>query len=623
MPPDLQLRDIMASELKPFNICALGLICDLIGGGARALPQYVNFADEDRGFMPTASTQTVAERIVAGLKRHEVEVLFGQSLPSALILAAERNGIPQLAYRQENAGGAMADGYARVSGRVGIVTAQNGPAATLLVPPLSEAMKASTPVIALVQEVERAQVDKNAFQELNHFDLFKSCAKWVKALPSADRVDDYLDAAFIAATSGRPGPAVLLLPADLLKEAAPAAGHARTMSYGRWPLDRPQPAASAVASAAGAIAEAAAPVVVCGGGVLLSQASKAVSDLQERAHLPVFTTFMGKGSVVESHPLSCGVLGALVGPRSLGRHSRAILEEADVILLIGTRTNQNGTDSWRLIPDTTRLIHIDMDPGEIGRNYEAMRLVGDAAETATALCSALEKHDLSRRIAARPRLEKRIAAMWASFEDDRKNVFTSDRSPIRPERVMAALQSVLDDQTIVVADASYSSMWILGQLRTRSVGTRFVAPRGLAGLGWGLPLAIGAKTGAPGKSVVVVVGDGGFAHSWAELETLVRHSIAVTVIVLNNGVLGFQKDAETVKFGAYTSACHFAPVDHAAIARACGCEAERVVDAANFPAALGRARAAQRPYLIEVMTDPDARPPLSLFASMPDRDPLP
>jgi acetolactate synthase I/II/III large subunit len=571
--------------------------------------------------VPTTATQTVAERIVAALKRHCVDVVFGQSLPSALILAAEKNGIRQLAYRQENAGGAMADGYARISGKVGIVTAQNGPAATLLVPPLSEATKASIPVIALVQEVERAQVDKNAFQELDHHQLFSSCAKWVKTLPSGDRVDEYVDAAFVAATTGRPGPAVLLLPADLLKELAPESSASRSSNYGHWPLDRGRPAGAAIIAAAKLLAQAAAPVLVCGGGVLLSQASGAVSELQEIGHLPVFTTFMGKGSVAEDHPLSCGVLGALVGPGSLGRHSRALLEQADVILLIGTRTNQNGTDSWRLIPNTARVIHIDRDPQEIGRNYEALRLAGDAAETVTALSEALKHEDLARRVQARPELQRRIAAYWQSFDNDRKNVVASDRAPLRPERVMAALQAVLDDQTIVVADASYSSMWVLGQLRSKGLGTRFVAPRGLAGLGWGLPLAIGAKTAAPEKRVVTVVGDGGFAHSWAELETLVRHEVAVTVIVLNNGVLGFQKDAETVKFGAYTSACHFAPVDHAAIARACGCAAERVTKATDVAGALERARAADAPYLIEVMTDPHAHPPLSLFAAMPETDP--
>ena len=178
---------------------------------------------------------------------------------------------------------------------------------------------------------------------------------------------------------------------------------------------------------------------------------------------------------------------------------------------------------------------------------------------------------------------------------------------------MAELQSLLTPETIVVADASYSSMWILGQLRALAAGMRFLTPRGLAGLGWGLPLAIGAKVARPAAPVVALVGDGGFGHSWAELETLARLKIQLSVIVLNNGVLGYQRDAETVKFGAYTTACHFAHVDHAAIARACGCEGIRVEDASAILPALKAALHSGRPSLIEVMTDPDAHPPLSLY----------
>ncbi len=143
-----------------------------------------------------ATTDSVADRIAQALVRHGVEVIFAQSLPSAVILAAEAHGIRQIAYRQENMGGAMADGYARVSGKVSVVAAQNGPAATLLVPPLAEALKASIPVVALVQDVERNQTDKNAFQDIDQITLFQSCTKWVRRLNVAERVDDYIDAAF-------------------------------------------------------------------------------------------------------------------------------------------------------------------------------------------------------------------------------------------------------------------------------------------------------------------------------------------------------------------------------------------------------------------------------------------
>ncbi|GLR90233.1 acetolactate synthase catalytic subunit [Bradyrhizobium iriomotense] len=556
---------------------------------------------------------TVAQRIALALQRHGVKLIFGQSLPSAVILACEAIGIRQLAYRQENMGGAMADGFARVSGQIAVVAAQNGPAATLLVPPLAEAYKASVPIVALVQEVERNQLDRNAFQELDHFALFSSCAKSVRRVITADRIDDYVDAAFVAAGSGRPGPTVLLLPADLLREKAPTSTRERRSSFGEWPIDRTRPSEAEICAAAASIAAAKAPVVVAGGGVASPAAAAAMAKLQNIAHLPVFTTNMGKGAVDETHPLSAGVLGALVGPRSLGRHTLPILQEADLIILVGTRTNQNGTDSWRQLPANARVIHIDVDPQEIGRNYEATRLVGDAAATLEALAAAIEHVDLSARRDMRAGLEKRIAAAWKSFEEERSVFSGSNGNPIRPERVMRELQARLTPEMIVVADASYSSMWVVGQLRSRTAGQRFITPRGLAGLGWGLPLAIGAKLARPASPVVALVGDGGFAHSWAELETLVRSNVPVVVIVLNNGILGFQKDAETVKFGSYTTACHFSPVDHAAIARACGCGGAVVSAPGELGKTLDLALAEKRPWLIEVTTDPSAHPPISLF----------
>jgi len=561
-------------------------------------------------------TITVADRIAEALKRHGVELIFAQSLPSALILAAEARGIRQIAYRQENTGGAMADGYARASGKVGIVAAQNGPAAALLVAPLAECLKASVPVVALVQDIERDQADRNAFQDLDQIALFQSCTKWVRRLNVAERADDYVDAAFTAATSGRAGPVTLLLPADLLRSPAIEPGRRRAASLGRWPLDHSRPSDDQLSQVAGQIASARSPVIVAGGGVHCSGAADELALLQQEASLPVFTTNMGKGAVSERHPLSVGVLGSLVGPGSLGYYSKQLLEEADLVILVGTRTNQNGTDSWRQIPAAARIVHIDIDPTEVGRNYEATRLVGDAAETLVALRQALSKADLTLRRTTRPLLEGRIATFWEQFERDCEPRRTSFRSPIRPERVMAGLQRFLDQDVTIVADASYSSMWILGQLRAPRAGARFITPRGLAGLGWGLPLAMGAKAAHPNRPVVAVVGDGGFAHSWAELETMIRMKLPVTIIVLNNGILGFQRDAETVKFGTYTSACHFAPVDHAGIAKACGCPSVRIDDPAELAQALKRGMEGKEPLLIEVITDPDAHPPLSLFAGV-------
>ena len=565
------------------------------------------------------SEKTVANVIASALKRHGVDTIFAQSLPSAVVLACEAIGIRQLSYRQENMGGAMADGYARVTGKTSIVCAQNGPAATLLVAPLAEALKASVPVVALVQDVERHQFDKNAFQDFDQMALFAPCSKWVRRVISASRIEDYIDQAFIQAGSGRPGPAVLLLPADLLREAAQPSDRERTENYGHWPLDRTQPDAATLKKAASAIANAENPVVLAGGGAASREAATALSNLQEKAHLPVFTTNMGKGAVSETHDLSCGVLGALNGPRSLGNRTREIMDNADLVVLVGSRTNQNGTDSWRSVPKGAKVIHIDVDPTEIGKNYESMRLVGDAAATLNALAEAFDATDLARRRDARPNLTSKIAKAWAEFEKDRTPLTSGTNGPIRPEQVMKELQTQITSDAIVVADASYSSMWILGQLRTGTAGQRFITPRGLAGLGWGLPLAIGAKVGRPEAPVVVLVGDGGFGHSWAEMETMVRSDVPVVIIVLNNGVLGYQKDAETVKFGEYTSACYFAPVDHTELAHACDISAVRVSAHAEIAPAITSALASGKPHLIEIMSDPDAHPAISLYDGSLDK----
>lgn len=290
---------------------------------------------------------------------------------------------------------------------------------------------------------------------------------------------------------------------------------------------------------------------------------------------------------------------------------RPLLDEADIIL-VGTRTNQNGTDSWRLIPPAVELIHIDIDPQEIGRNYQAFRLAGDAATTLDALCDALQSRDLGYRRSQRPKLERRIAAAWAAFDADRASLIESNSGPVRPERMMNDLQDMLTPKTTVVADASYSSMWVVGQLRALGAGMRFITPRGLAGLGWGLPLAIGAKLACPEHPVVAIVGDGGFAHSWAEIETMVRSQVPVVLIVINNVVLGYQKDAETAKFGRSTTACQLGQVSHAEIAHACGRNAIRVDTPGDFAPALKVALESGRPWLIEVISCPDAHPPLSL-----------
>jgi acetolactate synthase-1/2/3 large subunit len=555
-----------------------------------------------------------AHLVARALKRHGVEVMFGQSLPSALYLVAPEFGIRQIAYRTENAGGAMADGYARATNKVAVVTAQNGPAAALLVGPLSEALKASVPIVAIVQDVRRTQTDKNAFQELEHFDILRGCAKWVRRVTELSRIEDYVDMAFTAAASGRPGPAVLLCPQDLLLEAVKGVlPESRRAALGTYPLDRSLADSAQIEHAAQLLAQANNPLVVAGGGVHLSRAHEALAELQHRVSLPVATTAMGKGAVDERHPLSVGVIGYFMGKRGMARHLRPLVDEADVILFVGARTNQNGTDSWTLFPKTARYIHIDIDGQEVGRNYEAMRLIGDAKLTLSALTQALAKQDLAKRSGARAALEKTIAAARNAFRDEADSATRSDAAPIRPERLMRELNALLKPESLVVSDASYSPIWAANYLTAQRGGMRFLAGRGLAGLGWGLPAALGVKVAHPDRDVFCITGDGGFAHVWSELETAKRMGIKVTVLVLNNQILGYQWHAEDVLYGDHTDACQLGPVDHAAIARACGCEGIRVEKPADFKPALDRAAQSHVTTVIDVMIDPKAYPPITLY----------
>ena len=562
--------------------------------------------------MITENKITVAAAVADCLKRHGVTVTFSQSLPSMVMLATENLDIRQFAYRTENAGAAMADGYARITGKVGVVSAQNGPAATLLVPGLTEALKVSVPIVAIVQEVNRTQVDRNAFQEIDHMALFQPCAKWVRRVTVAERVVDYMDIAFTMASSGRPGPAVILLPADLLLEEIKAPVH-RSANLGRFPLDRVTADPKQIEAAADLLATAKMPLVVAGGGVHLSGAADELAELQAATNLPVMTTVMGKGAVDENHPLSLGVTGYNLGRLSRARHMRDIIDEADVILLVGTRTNQNGTDSWTIYPDGARYIHLDIDGAEVGRNYEALRLVGDAKLTLVALSEML-----AGRRGELPEIEARVAQAIKKHKTDMVPVLGSNQSPVRPECLMADMQSVLTPETIVVTDASYATLWVACYLRSLQPGMRFLSPRGLAGLGWGVPLALGAKVARPGDSVLCVSGDGGFAHVWAELETARRTGTPIVITVLNNAVLAYQKDAEDVKFGRHTSAVYFEPVNHAAIARACGCRGVRIESAADYLPALKEALAVDETTVIDVLVDPNAYPPITLFDGLDD-----
>ncbi|MFD4819869.1 acetolactate synthase catalytic subunit [Peribacillus butanolivorans] len=556
---------------------------------------------------------TNAMRIAFSLKRNGVKYIFGQSNPPTVTLACSDIGIEQIGYRQENSGTYMAQAYAMCTNTIPVVTAQHGPAATLLVAGLAECLKASYPVVALVEEVSREQEEKNAFQEIDHLELFKGVAKWIKRIPIQERIEDYVDMAFKIAASGRPGPTVLLLPKDIINDTKEyAINERRSENSGVFPLDRTIADLAKIDEAADLLREAKQPFIYAGGGVISSGALNELRELQEECSIAVATTTMGKGSVDEAYPLTMGPIGYYMGKRGVSKHLKSMVQEADVILLVGNRTNQNATDSWTLLPEKAKYIHIDIDPVEIGRNYESLRLVGDAKLTLSALKESLLKKGVQKRIEARESVEKRIQLSREMHKEDMQEIYSAESGKIKVERFLYEVEKRLDDDHIIVADASISSVWNASYLKAIK-NRKFIFPRGLAGLGWGLPMGMGAKIANPNKKVFCLVGDGGFGHVWSELETCKRLGIQVVVVVINNGILGYQKYAETANYGRYTNICDFSFVDHAKIAEACGVKGIKVNTINEIPAAIDEAFQSNETVVIDLFTDPNNIPPVGVM----------
>jgi acetolactate synthase-1/2/3 large subunit len=346
-----------------------------------------------------------------------------------------------------------------------------------------------------------------------------------------------------------------------------------------------------------------------------SDAAAELVRLAELGAIPIATTNMGKGAIAERNSLSLGVFGNCMGHGSRAQYLRSYASEADLVLLVGTRTNANGTANWTLFPADARFIHIDIDSFEVGRNFEAMRLVGDAKATLAALLDELSDKDFPEREARLGRIAKSTEEASAKSSAILDEIGPGRQGAVRPEHLMRTLDPLLRPQDIVVADASYSTNWVSSFLNGRANGARFLTPRGLAGLGWGLPMAMGAKLARPEANVFALVGDGGFGHCWSELEAARRLNIKVVTIVLNNEILAYQQHGEELFLHHHSDASDLGPVDHAAIARACDCFGERVASPEQFGPALDRAIRSDLPAVIDVVTDSDARPPLSMYLS--------
>jgi acetolactate synthase-1/2/3 large subunit len=552
-------------------------------------------------------TTTVADIMAATLKAYGATHLFGMKDPIALYHAVRPLGIHAITVRDEKHGAIMAHGFAKATGRPGICTAMCGPAATNLITGLLEALQSSIPVIAFVVEVAAAQKGRHASSDLDHERALAPFAKWVGRIDVPERAGEMVRHAFRIATSGRPGPVVVLCPRDVMGAAAECEVTADPQ-YVRVPSMRSRGSCEGIAAACELLLGAEQPAIISGGGAILSGAAGDIVELAELCSVPVATTMNGRGAIADSHPLSVGALGTSTGGQyGRGQVANAVVAEADVALILGSRNGQICSYDWTLPRAGTKIVHVDVDAMEIGRNFATtVALLGDVRETVRDIVELCR--DRGGRRANEDQLA-RVARLRAAWLEEIDVVARSQQVPIRPERLLRAISERMNGDDIVVTDASYITGWTFSHVDSHGNGNGVISPRGTGGIGWSLPAAIGAKVAQPDRHVLCLTGDGGFGYVLGELETAARNKINLNVIVFNNATLGFQKHFEEQLLGDGWE-CDLLEIDHAAVAREMGWQGERVVQPSEIGPALDRARQSGAPYLVDVAIDPEAIAPI-------------
>ncbi|MCB9948183.1 MAG: thiamine pyrophosphate-binding protein [Rhodospirillaceae bacterium] len=555
---------------------------------------------------------TGAEAMVRMLQGYGVRHIFGlcgdTSLPFYDALYRLDHGIDHILTRDERSAAYMADAYARVSGRVGVCEGPSGGGATYIAPGLVEANESSIPILAINSDVSTTSAGRYPLTELDQAALFRPLTKWNAVIPSADMLPRLVRAAFRAMTTGRPGAAHLGLPIDVQKAPAPEgeiwweAGHAR---FPAWPA-APDPAA--VEAALDRLLAAERPLLVCGGGVVNSGGEAELARLAERLDLAVATTISGRGSLADTHPNMVGVVGSNGGVVA----TRDVVEAADVVVFIGCRAGSVTTERWRFPAPGTDIIHIDADPMVIGASYRTqVAVVADARLALAAMNAALARRTGTPlpRFGGGDLAQAARLAKHAAF----KPLADSLERPIRPERVVAALNACLPDDAVVVADPGTPCPYLSAFLVMDKPGRRFISNRAHGALGYSLSAAVGAHYARPAAKCISVMGDGSFGFTAGELETIVRKQLPIAFIVVANATYGWIKAGQRSGFGGRYFSVDFSATDHAAVARAFGVPAERVEDPEQVLPAIRRAVEAGGPALVDIACQPlhEAHAPVS------------
>ena len=552
--------------------------------------------------------------VVEMLKAYGVRYVFGVPGDTGLAfydaLCQAQGKVTHVLARDERSAAFMADVYARVCYRPGVCEGPSGAGATYLAAGLAEPHASSIPVIALNSDIPLSGEDCNVLTALDQPALFAPITKWSTLVKRADRIPDVMRLAFRVATTGRPGAVQVTLPMDVLADEVGAPSLHAEEPCQSYPAYRTRPESAAVERAASLLSQARQPVIVAGGGVVTSGAWAELTALAETLGAPVGTSICGKGAIAEDHPLSLGVVG------SNGRrpYANAVLQAADLILYAGCKTDSVTTAGWTLPSrDTDQIIlHLDVDPAEIGRNYRTtVGLVGDARLGLADLLAAVRAQGAQPRPDPLAALEDKVSAFWADFEAKAASTAT----PIKPQRVIQTLARVLPSQSIIVADAGTPTPFTAAYLRS-AAGRRVIIPRGYGGLGYAIPGVVGAKLARPDAAVVGLMGDGSFGMSAGELETIARLGLPVVVVQFNNGCFGWIKVSQQLLQDGRCFGVDFSgDTDHAGIARGFGLRGVRVEKPEELEPVFLEALSADRPTFIDIMSECETTelPPVEKF----------
>ncbi len=540
-------------------------------------------------------------RLFAEMMRgYEVSHIF--FVPAFMLKAfAEMEDMPikRVMVHGEKAAAYMADGYARASGKPGVCMAQMIGASNLAAG-LRDGFMAGAPMIAVTGGPTPQSRYRHAYQEVDDVTQFDALTKFNAQVDSVGRLPDLLRQAFRVATSGVPGPVHLRIQSHLgqiTEQEAELDPLVETM-YRRAPAFRPEPELERVTDALAALTSAQRPVILAGGGVIRSEASREVDELARKLNIPVATSLNAKAALVDNHPLNVGVPGAY--SRDCANR---VLAESDLVFFIGSHAGGQVTNNWMFPPPGTKVVQLDIDPHELGRNYpNTVSIMGDAKVTLRRMIEAATARPAGEATAWVKRAQQ-LVSDWRAENAATRN---SNATPIRPERICKSISDVLPNNGVVVSDTGHAGIWTARFLELNQSGQSYFRTAG--SLGWGFPATLGVKCALPDRPVVCFTGDGGFYYHIAELETARRHNINAVIVVNNNSALNQEIRLNDIAYGGKQRGraeemWRFPDINFAKIAEGFGCVGMRVEKAADLDDTLKKAVAMNKPVVVDVVTD--------------------